>query len=355
MRANGIDDAPSLFSDEKFHQALERKRLAIRNEVESIEPDQLLNTSDDDLESYYEDKYQIEPITLNEEAIYVDQSEVEIDVSSDPSRDIRRRSEPFFRKGTANKFIVPFSGDASLFDYRPSTSTLASICASVSGNELIYSYETTSHDAKGIRTRFDRDLVNTRQHVEWINADVSSYNASVRANAQSAIHRRKQKILANRGLVSELGFPMRRRADTPRTYSTPEVRRKPEIRRPVASSAPFRPDPALDLKEYDHILSVINNMVRVMERSPTAFAGMKEEDLRHLVLVLLNGHSEGQATGETFNYEGKTDILIRSEDRNIFVAECKFWHGAKAFSETIDQILGYSAWRDTKIAIPPGA
>jgi hypothetical protein len=56
-------------------------------------------------------------------------------------------------------------------------------------------------------------------------------------------------------------------------------------------------------------------------------------------------------TGETFNAEGKTDILIRHEGRNIFIAECKFWHGEKAYLETIDQVLSYLSWRDTKIAV----
>ena len=67
----------------------------------------------------------------------------------------------------------------------------------------------------------------------------------------------------------------------------------------------------------------------VMERSPSAFESMGEEDLRTHFLVQLNGHYEGQATGETFNYEGKTDILIRTEGRNIFIAECKYWGGPK--------------------------
>jgi hypothetical protein len=67
--------------------------------------------------------------------------------------------------------------------------------------------------------------------------------------------------------------------------------------------------------------------------------------------VQLNGHFEGQATGETFNYQGKTDILIRSEGKNIFIGECKFWSGPKKLIETIDQLLGYSSWRDTKVAI----
>ena len=88
-----------------------------------------------------------------------------------------------------------------------------------------------------------------------------------------------------------------------------------------------------------------------MERSPRAFRNMNEEDLRTHFLVQLNGQYEGQATGETFNYEGKTDILIRSGGRNIFIAECKFWTGSAGLKETLDQLLGYTAWRDTKAAI----
>jgi hypothetical protein len=41
----------------------------------------------------------------------------------------------------------------------------------------------------------------------------------------------------------------------------------------------------------------------------------REEDLRQHFLAQLNGHFEGSATGETFNYEGKTDILIRERGR----------------------------------------
>lgn len=76
-----------------------------------------------------------------------------------------------------------------------------------------------------------------------------------------------------------------------------------------------------------------------------------EETLRFQFLVPLNANFEGEARGEVFNYGGKTDILITVQGRNIFVAECKFWRGAKSFTDTIDQILGYLTWRDTKCAI----
>ena len=66
----------------------------------------------------------------------------------------------------------------------------------------------------------------------------------------------------------------------------------------------------------------------------------------------LTPHFEwASTTGETFNKAGKTDILLRYENTNVFVAECKVWKGAKAHHDTIDQLLRYLTWRDSKTAI----
>lgn len=129
------------------------------------------------------------------------------------------------------------------------------------------------------------------------------------------------------------------------------MRRKVKSSPPRASTAPYKPEPALEMAEYENILQILRNMAHVMELSPSAFKGMGEEDLRTHFLVQLNGHYEGGATGETFNYEGKTDILLRVNGKNIFIGECKFWGGPKKLLETIDQLLGYSSWRDNKTAI----
>ena len=66
--------------------------------------------------------------------------------------------------------------------------------------------------------------------------------------------------------------------------------------------------------------------------------------------MVLSPHFDS-VTGETFNKTGKTDILIRHDTANVFVAECKFWTGAKGLNKTIDQVLGYLTWRDSKAAI----
>ena len=54
---------------------------------------------------------------------------------------------------------------------------------------------------------------------------------------------------------------------------------------------------------------------------------------------------------QRFEWDAPTAILLRANGRNVFIAECKFWKGPKHYRETIDQLLGYTAWRDTKTAI----
>lgn len=43
--------------------------------------------------------------------------------------------------------------------------------------------------------------------------------------------------------------------------------------------------------------------------------------------------------------------MLREGERNVFIAECKFWKGPKGFGDAIDQLLGYATWRDGKTAI----
>lgn len=97
-------------------------------------------------------------------------------------------------------------------------------------------------------------------------------------------------------------------------------------------------------------MATVDRFAISMERSPAAFKDLGEEALRTHILVSLNGVYEG-ATAESFNLAGKTDILVRVEDRNIFIAECKIWRGQKDLLAAIDQLQSYATWRDTKTAL----
>lgn len=120
--------------------------------------------------------------------------------------------------------------------------------------------------------------------------------------------------------------------------------------KPPASMAPFAPEPTLDENTYADILKIIHDTGVEIERHPSIYEGKDEETLRDHFLMVLSPHFQS-VTGETFNKQGKTDILIRHEGKNIFVAECGFWHGAKQFHEKIDQLHTYLTWRDSKTAL----
>ena len=277
----------------------------------------------------------------------MEQKETQVDVSRDPRRMIFDRSEPFFVKGTDIAFFVPFEGDAALFNCQPNQFSLSPPRGCVTNGELVLRYIQTEPDAIAVKREFERDLASIKQYLASISEQVTRANEELKAKINLWVQTRRNWLLTNQSMVASIGYPMRRRDNAPTTYVAPNVRRKPAIARVPTSTKLFQPEPELEMAEYEHILSVISNMVHVMETSPQAFKGMGEEDLRQHFLVQLNGQYEGQATGETFNFEGKTDILIRSEEKNIFIAECKFWKGPESVTRAIDQLLGYASWRDT--------
>ncbi len=342
-----------LFAKYDLGTALEAQEKRAKDAVEGVNGDALLNASPQDLCNDLEEQFRVNLPVLKEESIQMDQREAQIDVSQDRERFIVDRSQPFYIKGTEITFFVPFEGDALLFHCQPSNFTLSPPQAEIRGSEVVFHYVRTDHNAAAVKTEFERDLNSVRQYLGWAANQVNRFNEELIHNLEQWVTARRERLLKDKGMVASLGFPMRRRADAPQTYVAPTVRRKPAISASATAAAaqPFEPEPALDMGEYEHILSVISNMVHVMERSPHAFKGMTEPDLRQHFLVQLNGQYEGQATGETFNFEGKTDILIRVEGKNIFIAECKFWDGPESLRKAIDQLLGYASWRDTKTAL----
>ena len=110
-------------------------------------------------------------------------------------------------------------------------------------------------------------------------------------------------------------------------------------------------EPVLSDAVYEDILGIVRATCVGMERSRQTYADMGEEDRRQVLLLPLNTQYRGQASAEAFNVAGKTDILLRWEGANLFIAECKIWRGRKSFREAIDQLFGYTAWRDTKLAL----
>lgn len=342
-----------LFTQGDAHTVQQHQLHHFNEEIGQIDSSRLLNTNVDALVDYFAEKYRAEVPELDEAGMQADQHESKRDVSGDPNRlaNIMGRTGPLYVTGTEVTVEIPFSGDASLFAIRPNTYSTSFPRGEVKGNVLIFRTWTDKPEAVEIRSQIDAWLGEVKRYLQWHRDGFQSFNQSLPGLARAQITKRREKLLASQNLVAGLGIPLKRRPDSISTFTAPEVKRKLAPKLPPATPGTFKPEPVLEEGEYQHILSILEGMIRVMEQSPKAFHEIDEEALRTHFLVQLNGHYEGQATGETFNYEGKTDIMIRSGERNIFVGECKFWSGPAMLTETIDQLLGYLTWRDSKAAI----
>lgn len=168
------------------------------------------------------------------------------------------------------------------------------------GSELHLTFSKRDYDSDALKKELSREVAAIERYAEWVRKDIDQYNASLKSKLLARLKERKGKLLKNQGLVSSLGIPIRQRKDAPLTYSIPFKRKRIPIPKPSANEATFAPEPELAHEIYEQILNILRSMVLVMERSPSAFSNMGEEDLRTHFLVQLNGQYEGQATGETF-------------------------------------------------------
>ena len=340
-----------LFVTHDLSLSLRNTAEKMRGEVESLDPNRLLNTAPDDLRDYLAAKYRIEPILLLRDQWYADHRETPVDVRYDSNRWIDDKSRPVMVPGERFEVRVPFEGEAELFFSKADRFSLNPPRAGVEKNELVLRYESPADAPRDVRPMVDHTLGEIEQHIGWQRAMIDAHNNGLPAAAGQAIQQRRDRLLAQSQRAASLGIPIKRREDAPKTYAIPTNRRKAAPVLPPASTAPFTPEPIWAMEQYEQALRIMQDMALVMERSPDAFKTMDEEALRQHFLVQLNGQFEGKATGETFNMSGKTDILLREGERNVFIAECKFWKGPKAFGEAIDQLLGYATWRDGKTAI----
>jgi hypothetical protein len=247
---------------------------------------------------------------------------------------------------------IPFDGDPGIFRLRPNQFTFNPPRAEVRGQELVDVIEYPHETPANIGARAQQLATTAQQWLGWAGGQVEEYNRSLHNQALAAIATRKQRIKAHQQHLAVTGLPVGPPSERSKTYIVDVLIRRPA---PVLPNLPENSniplEPVLAENVYEHILTVIRDQLAGMERSPKTYENMGGEARRTVLVDALNTHYRGKATAEAFNYQGKTDILVRHDNQNLFIAECKFWSGPKGFTDTIDQLFRYTAWRDTKLAV----
>ncbi len=345
----------SLFSTHPLSGYLHTQEVAMIADLEKFGEEEILNLSTDELCEYCEKKYSFPPILIRHDDRNLKHAEANMQYSPEPGH------RPVSTIGTIVAVDVPFEAPTAFLLCSPSTKNATPPEAEILNNFddeglLRFSYRMLANDDTAIiKATIERDMENLQLWVDNVNRDVDLFNKSLRQKAREFVEVKKARLLKVRDKIASLDIPLARRADAPKTYAVPDVKRRVTVIRPKSQDKTFTPEPTLADAEYEHILEILSLMARVIECSPDALSTLDEEALRMLFLVQLNAQYEKRVTGETFNFGGKTDILIQAEEGklvgHLFVAECKFWHGPQTLSEAIDQLIGYITWRDTKTAI----
>lgn len=194
----------------------------------------------------------------------------------------------------------------------------------------------------------ERAIREIEQEVEWRNKDIKSQNGGLGSAISQMIQSRKAKIEEEDALLESIAkkvsVPLKQKLESSKVVP-PSLKVKQKIQPIMPPKATPPVELHLELDKFNAILTLIDNCCRMFERTPSTYSQMEEEQLRNVILSSLNAVFEGDAMGEAFSKLGKTDILLKVSKGGIFIAECKYWKGAKTVEDSVDQILDYLTWR----------
>jgi hypothetical protein len=339
------------FSECDGFSVIENQKQSIASAINSQPDDYILNVNKEEYIAHIVSEFIITPLEIHEDQLTASTYETQIPAEHHPS-DYYVHSGKSYPKDVI-KYHLPFTGDAQLLKVRASSYTLSPPRITIEDNCICFEIVNFNLALERIKQQADSTISNIINQNKNTTKDLNAFNAQIEGIANQAFDARKEQLLNKNDLMSSLGVPVRKAGDTPKTFSVPAKRTKviPTKSKPVVSEKGYKPEPALDDSIYQQILTIIHDVGKQFERLPSTYSGKEEEHLRDHMLMILEPNFEGSATGETFNKSGKTDILLRYEGNNVFIAELKFWRGKKSYLDTISQLLGYLTWRDSKAAV----
>ncbi len=346
-----------MFNNGELRLALEAQTEKMRAAVEAESEESLKQADADEWAAALAHHFAVACPELQADDVWMEPvKDVKIDVSWDRSRYFSDPYSDLARNFPGYQIVVhiPFEGEADVFKLRPSSFTLNPPRGRLKGSDLLLTIEYARDQQPDFDGQVNGFIGTVGQWLGFARADIDSFNSGLEQQARQAIAGRRQRIEQRDAHLAQSKIPVRRPGESGKKTYIPDVL----VRRPAPSLPKSRADdkapalePVLDERVFEHILGVVRMQSRQIEQSPGTYAAMGEEDRRQTLVSTLNTHYEGRAHAEAFNAQGKTDILIRHEGRNLFICECKFWNGPEGFTETIDQLFRYTGWRDTKLAI----
>ena len=342
-----------LFSECDLREILEKIRQKIKSEIDSESDNYLLNANETQYIEHLVENHKLDIPILHFEKVYADSVERDIPAEYFPVRFHVRQGQKYRRDVII--YFIPVSGDVELLKCRPESGfTLNGYYETeYRENSICFEFINFNNNPQEINQNYQNTVRSIANNYNTLRKDCENFNSNLYNFVESNLNQRKQIVQNKNNLLSSLGVPLRKKTGVSDTFSVPSPKvREKIIVKPVVHEKGFKPEPCLDIDNYNKILKIIDDVGKNFERMPSVYKEKEEEHLRDHILLTLDPNFElGSATAETFNKKGKTDIQLRYDSSVVFIAECKFWKGEKQLLKTIDQLLGYLTWRDTKSAL----
>ncbi|WP_143117349.1 hypothetical protein [Denitrobacterium detoxificans] len=307
---------------------------------------------------YYVSQYEIDCLAIYPESMQLELDEKTLQEYNHWSRMDPSEPKYFDVAGFRATCMVPYTGDPELFKVTPMTHTLRTFEIErldrpnkdgVGYFVLVYEVTQREATADGIRKHFQEEVGDYVTAAEHIRMDAKQFNDSLRQQVEQAVDKRISELDKFASIRQGLNLPLRRVKDAPMAKPVSLPRKKKLVFNMPRPSEQGESYCIADV-DYEHITEIIDSCCSIMEQAPGSYVSFGEEQLRDHILSVLNTHYEN-ATGETFRKKGKTDINVPFEGHAAYIAECKIWHGRKAFLAAIDQLFSYTTWRDTKVSV----
>lgn len=321
----------------------------IKDEIRSQKKEYILSVDEETFIEYIYQKYALEPIKILTDSEHISEPHKRIESVPD-WRGVLYNTETYTFTIQYN-----FTGTADLFKVQPTPYRMITHDISVNGvrNTVSFSFRMIDKNPEEFQQKKQSAYNNAFANIDDLNGNVNKLMNELRHNIQDYFNRIKSELKSENDFFAAINVKVNEQTSS--VFSVPTIKKKIIPQAPIAAQQEFSSSPTMSKKMYDDILKVIYDLGKAIEKKPTLFKGKDEEALRDQFVLMLETRYVGiTSTGETFNKNGKTDILLKYADdgTNVFIAECKIWKGAKKYGEAINQLFDrYLTWRDSKVAI----
>lgn len=333
-----MDEEFELFAETPLSQYIGGKQTGFKNKIRYEDEDRILNINKGDYLDYIVEEYSIPELLVN---------------FDNPTLDSTVQNGK-----VVYKLYFQISGNLKLLTYKPDDfngwSTTAHLTSESDEFWVRLPIEQDIEGSEEIKTQANLIRDKIHHNYEAVHSQISLFNDSLREEAEKLFDTLKRRYLTDKDILDEIDLEVRTREDRPETFAVDSLERREKIaveEPELEEGGSIERIPTLSEGAYFDILEAINDIGQGFERYPQQFMEKKEEELRDFLLFFLQMNFVGEATGESFNNTGKTDVLLRHEGDNIFIGECAIWNGKQYLLDKIDQLKGYLTWRDTKAAI----